>query len=269
MQPKACPDTATCLLPADSAFTPDTVESPLIVYPRQGTPWIAYPHADEEHFVRASFDRWDALRVSRGEVLPYETSDLGAAIFVVDHSRWLQERYDYERRHYGTAYGFGGDVNEMLEEFEHFLFRFHDENVEVIAGGVYFEVAAHPFDLDTPLTQVGRDELPEAYTVDRLEAHGIPMQIRKDPRAPAALLAASRLCDQSLYQLALELDGETSVTHRLTVRTQRGATKSRWRSFGRVDATFDGVLADPRELRPLILRYAAEVADRRRTMGHR
>ena len=125
------------------------------------------------------------------------------------------------------------------------------------------------FDLDTPLTQVGRDELPEAYTVDRLEAHGIPMQIRKDPRAPAALLAASRLCDQSLYQLALELDGETSVTHRLTVRTQRGATKSRWRSFGRVDATFDGVLADPRELRPLILRYAAEVADRRRTMGHR
>jgi hypothetical protein len=261
-------ESATDLLETESPFEPDAVDSPLLVYPTGGSPWLAYPHRDEEHFVRASFDRWDALRVSRGEYPPYALSRGRSCLRIVENSGWLQERYAYEVRHYGKAYRFGGDVKEMLEEFEHFLFLFHDEFVEVIAGGVCFEISSSPFDLNTSVTKPGLEELSEAFTSERFEEHGIRVQLRKDPRPQAELLAASHLCDQSLYQLALELDGEARVTHRLTIRTRRGEIKSRWRSFfGRVEASFNGLLDDPRALRPLIERYAREVAERRRQLG--
>jgi hypothetical protein len=263
MPPSHDAEGATSLLASESPFELHAVESPSIVCPRGGSPWLAYPHKDEEHHVRASFDRWDAIRVARGEYPPYPSAGGRSSLLVVENSRCLRDRYAYERQHYGTAYGLGGNVDEMLEEFEHFLFLFHDEFVEVIAAGVCFETSAAPFDLESPVRRVGLDELPASCTLERFEEHGIPIHLRKDPRSRGELLAASRLCDQALYQVALELDGTIRVTHRLTVRTQRGTTKSRWRSFNKVEARFDGVLDDPSALRPLISRYAADVAARR------
>jgi hypothetical protein len=93
------------------------------------------------------FDRWDSLRVSRGEYPAYPAGDhheRWCALGIVRPSGWLNERYEYEREHYGEAYGFGDDVTEMLTEFEHYLFKFHDEFVEVIAGGVHFDLADEP-----------------------------------------------------------------------------------------------------------------------------
>jgi len=263
MPPTHDAESATSLLPSESPFELHAVESPLIVYPRGGSPWLAYPHKDEEHFVRASFDRWDAMRVARGEYPPYPLAGGRSGLLVVENSRWFRDRYAYERQHYGTAYGFGGNVDEMLEEFEHFLFLFHDEFVEVIAAGVCFETSTAPFDLESPVRRVGLDDLADACTLEQFEEHGIRIHLRKDARSREELLEASRLCDQALYQVALELDGSIRVTHRLTVRTQRGTTKSRWRSFNKVEARFDGILDDPSALRPLVSRYAAEVAARR------
>jgi hypothetical protein len=257
------------LLDAASHLQPDPVDSPSVVY-SYGATTLVYPGRSDEHFVRVSFDRWDALRVCRGEYPPFtETEITASSIFTVESSSWLRERYDYEYEHYGKnkQYCFGADVGEMLHEFEHFLFVFHDEFVEVIAAGVCFETRSQPFEASTPLTRLGLDELPDTCTVERFEQQGIHAQLRKDPRPRSEILAASRLCDQSLYQLALEEhDGSARVTHRLTVRTQHGETKNRWRSFfGRVEATLDGFPEDDRDLRPLIARYVGEVAERRTT----
>jgi hypothetical protein len=266
-----CPENAIeksfPLVPFESPFQPDAVDSPLVVYPPQSAPWLTYPHRDGDHFVRASFDRWDALRVCRGEYPPSAISGGRSSLRFIENSRWLRERYEYEWEHYGRnkQYAFGRNVDEMLEEFDHHVFLFHDEFVEVIAGGVSFETATTPFGLETPLVRLGLDELPETQTLERYEEHGLVVQIRRDPRPIADLVAASSLCDQSLFQVALELDGAARVSHRLTVRTRRGRTLSRWRSFfGRVDASFDGVVDDVATLRPMIARYADEVAERRR-----
>jgi hypothetical protein len=256
------PERAHLLLPLDSPFRPDPVLSPQveyapirIVYEGHAVPWV-----------RVTFDRWDSLRVCRGEYLPYDT-DGSATSYTVSDSRWLRERHAYEAKHYGTSYSWGKNVDEMLEEFDHYLFRFHDEFVEVIAGGVWFEASATPFGDDLPVLHPPSAELPDAAIVERLEAHGIGFQIRKDPRPHDQLLEASRLSDQSLYQVWIELDGDASILYRLTLRTRDGTLTSRWRSsFGTVEQTFSRV-PDLDEVRPLVAAYAHTVAEHRRKMG--
>jgi hypothetical protein len=267
------PELARRLLDGSSPLQPDPVDSPEVVF-RSGTgARLIYPARGDEHFVQVSFDRFDALRVCRGEYPPYVIpQEHGSCVFTVESSRWLLERYNYEFEHYGKnqQYGFGRDVGEMLDEFDHFLFLFHDEFVEVIAGGVCFETSPAPFAPGARLRRPGLDELADEFTAERFEEHGIWVQVRRDPRPRPELLAASRLCEQSLYQVALELDGATRVTHRLAVRTRDGQAKSRWRSsFGRVEATFDGVPDEIQVLRPLIAAYVSEVAAQRKTMRKR
>jgi hypothetical protein len=46
---------------------------------------------------------------------------------------------DYENKHYGKSHEFGGNVNEMLTDLKHYLFSFHDQFMEIIARGFWFE----------------------------------------------------------------------------------------------------------------------------------
>jgi len=52
---------------------------------------------------------------------------------------WLLERYEYEKTHYGQAYEFNGDVDEMLRDFSHYVFSFHDQFVEALSAGIWVE----------------------------------------------------------------------------------------------------------------------------------
>ena len=46
---------------------------------------------------RVTFEGLDALRVSRGEVAPYDDGhDFSSWVYVVQSSRWLRERHEYE-----------------------------------------------------------------------------------------------------------------------------------------------------------------------------
>jgi hypothetical protein len=127
------------LLPADSPFRPESVTGPRIVYDADEGP-VAFGYLGHtELHIRVRFDRWDAMRICRGEHSPYpEPPGPWGGIYTVENSHWLRQRFEYESRHYGDAYNFNNDVREMLEEFDHYLFRFHDEFVEVIAGGIWF-----------------------------------------------------------------------------------------------------------------------------------
>src|SRR4051812_6175863 len=110
-------------------YEPDSVLGPEINY-GAGPPTAVYYQTEEDDWVRVTFEKLDALRVCRGEYLPYpddwEARSAVPSLYIVENSRWLRERHAYEARHYRTCYEFGGDVDEMLTEFDHYLLPFHD-----------------------------------------------------------------------------------------------------------------------------------------------
>ncbi|WP_459213148.1 hypothetical protein [Aquimarina rhabdastrellae] len=124
----------------------DYVESPNIIY-SDDLDSICFPTEDEK-YGRITFEKLDSLRVSRGEYIPYEwdwkEDEPYYWVYKIENSNWLKERYTYEKKHYGDCYGFGGDVNEMLTDFSHYLFKFHDEFIEVISRGFWFEKDEKP-----------------------------------------------------------------------------------------------------------------------------
>lgn len=216
------------------------------------------------------FHRWDSLRVCRGEFPAYRSADSGGGrvgLYVVRPSTWLRERHGYESKHYGDSYSFNNDVDEMLEEFEHYLFRFHDQFVEVIAGGVHFDVSDKPYGGGELHQRPGWADLPESAVAHRWQCSGIVCEVRVDGRDEATVLEASRFCDQAIVQVALQQEGSASVSHRLSVRTRDGVTKSRWRGhFGAAKNTFDGIPSLD-AIRPLVEAHAAQVRERRDARG--
>lgn len=44
------------------------------------------------------------------------------------------------------AYEWTGDVDEMLRDFSHYVFRFHDQFVEALSSGIWFETFEHSID---------------------------------------------------------------------------------------------------------------------------
>lgn len=109
----------------------DSVDSPIIYY---GEPMTAIHFITEDgRWGRITFERLDSLRVSRGENEPFPpaTDDADGFHWVstISNSAWLRERYEYEKRHYGSAHNFGGNVDEMPEEYFHYVFSFRDQFV--------------------------------------------------------------------------------------------------------------------------------------------
>ena len=247
----------------------DSVEPPIVRY---GGPMTAVHFVlDDGRWGRATFERLDALRICRGEHDPYSAApdEPGAFTWVstVSDSAWLRERYEYERRHYADAYNFGGNVDEMLDEYSHYVFSFHDEFVEAIAAGVWFESADEmlgdrDLEPDHPLRG-----LAAVAPVERFESSGIVAFVRRNPSPLDELERAAALCSQTLLEIGAELDGSSSSHWSLTRRVRNGIGRSFLRGyFGNAAETFDGI-PSLAEIRPRIDRWLAEVRERRRQMG--
>jgi hypothetical protein len=260
-------------LPVAADFHPEVSCGPRIVY--DDRPTITFDNRNEQ-YVRASFERWDALRVCRGEYSPYSFEPPSPPaigqwprFFVVENSPWLPDRYAYEKQHYGDAYGFGGNVDEMLTDFDHYVLSFHDEFVEVIAGGIWFELSDHPFvedewQADHPLRDLG----PE-HRVETFEYSGIACEVRRNQMPLDELRRRALLCAQPLVAFLFRLRGETehTVAFTLSLRERRGQTTCVLRPWlGGEKARYSSIPAID-ELRPIFLGYLDEVIARRRQMG--
>lgn len=246
---------------------PDSVLSPDVLY---GDPVTGiYFITDDDQYGRITFENLDSLRVSRGECLPYEEGwDIYADdapyywVTQIQNSNWLKERHEYESRHYGNTYEFGGNVDEMLTDFNHYVFSFHDEFVEVLARGIWFEKSSeklmgkplsegHPF---LPLPQAG---------MMRIEAHGLSSQVRVTTKNEDELKRDAVFCSHPIMEFALELDGSATVDHHLLLFYRSGRLMSRLGGFfGKPIAEFEGI-ATLEDVRPYIEAYMKEVADRR------
>lgn len=203
-------------------------------------------------------------------MMPYEHEssvyERGAWVFKIDNSKWLAERFKYENEHYGNSYQFNGDVNEMLTDFNHYLFSFHDQFVEVIAKGFWFEknmeslfgrelTPGHPF---LPLPQEG---------AEILMAHNLTCQVRSNKQPMNEIAANAKFCPQKLFEFALELDSRASVNHTVTLVSRQGKLISQLNGyFGNSEIEFEGI-ATLAQVRPYIENYLLEVAGRRKKMG--
>lgn len=200
-----------------------------------------------------------AREPSRGEHLPYDNGlDYSSWVYTIRDSAWLAERHAYEQEHYETP---------LLETYQHYLFCFHDDFVEAIAEGVWFDVASadDPFriDRDHPLSAA-----PFTDTAKEGVAHGLPWAVRTTDRPASTTLAASAFCSQRLFDFILRLDGEESVSASALLRTREGRTRTHltmpW--WVGVVASVDGV-AGPDDFAGHWDEYCREVAQRRREMG--
>lgn len=219
---------------------------------------------------RVLFEKLDSLRVSRGEYSPYPGDDDPRAwVHVVERSPWLRERHAYEKRYYAHAYEFGGDVDEMLTDFSHYLFRFHDQFVEVLSAGIWFDFDEQPLGVRTPADDHPFLDLAPAYEVGTLSAHGLTCRVRRNPRRLEELVADAALCSQKLLQFVLELDGSTNVAWTVAIRARDGRVQScllDW--FGNAAARRDGI-ASLEDVRPHVEAWLRDVRDRRSAMGKR
>jgi hypothetical protein len=247
----------------------DSVDSPIVHY---GDPMTAIHFVTEDgRWGRVTFERLDSLRVSRGEHEPFPVSpdapDKYHWVTTISNSAWLRERYEYEKRHYGRSYNFNGNVEEMLEEYSHYVFSFHDEFVEAIAAGIWFEVDDTMLgdrDLDAlhPLRGLGH-----LLAAERFESSGITCFVRKNPMSAAEIEHAARLCSQPILEICAELEGRSSPSWFLTRRVRNGIGKTYLRSyFGNPVETFSAI-PSLSEIRPRIDQWLFEVRERRRQLG--
>jgi len=246
----------------------DSVLDPELYYGHKITG--IYFQTEDDLFGRITFYNLDALKVCRGEVIPYECDwgvhAPGTWIFKVNNSKWLKERFEYEHENYGSAYEWGGDVSEMLTDFSHYLFSFHDQFIEVVAKGFWFEKDSkslfgkelqdgHPF---LPLP-----EAPEK----KILAYNLTCQVRVNTNHTSDIIANSAYCPQKLFEFALELDGRTSVNNTVIITSHQGKVVSRLRGYlGDLIAEFNGV-ATLEEVKPHVEKYMSEIYERRKAMG--
>jgi len=247
---------------ADSVLDPE-------VYYGDKTTGIFFETQDG-FFGRITFYALDAIKVCRGEAMPYkydwENYQSGTWIFRVQNSKWLKERFNYENEHCGNSYQFDGNVNEMLSDFSHYYFLFHDQFVEVIARGFWFEKdteslfgkalkPGHPF---LPLPETGKQTI---------IAHNLVCQIRTNKTPVEEIILNSQYCPQKLFEFALELDGQANFGHTVTLSSKNGELTSSLNGyFGNEAVKFNGIIT-LEQVKPYIETHMHDVYERRKAMG--
>ncbi len=246
----------------------DHVESPQVIYDPLNT-GVYFP-TEAGAYARITFENLDALRVSRGEYLPFIADQQEKEVYYwvskVENSRWLRDRFDYENQHYGSAYQFGGNVEEMLTDFSHFIFCFHDEFVEAIAKGIWFETSEENL-WGKPL-QTGHPflPLPEDDCTQLLES-GLTCQVRKNPKPVAELAGDAKYCSQKLLEFVLESDGGTRANHTLLLLYRNGKLTSSLKDIMNRELLQVNGIAGLHDVESTIRAYLKEVSERRRRMG--
>ncbi len=210
----------------------------------------------DERWGRVTFERLDSLKVSRGEAGPFPEPPGDWEWFhwvgTVSNSQWLTERYEYEKRHYGDSYQICGNVDEMLEEYAHYVFTFHDEFVEAIAAGIWFDVSDE-LNLDRELdTSHPLEGLAHIQISEEFESSGIRCFVRRNPLPEAELHRAARLCSQTVLEISIEPDRIIKRRWFLTLRVINGTTRFYFRdSFGNSLGSRSGV-PSLKEIRRLV-----------------
>lgn len=232
-----------------------------------------YFRTEDDAYGRITFDKLDSIKLSGGEYTPYEFAegdDAPAAengifpwIFTVQDSQWQSERYEYKKRYYGDHYEFGGIVEEMIWDYSHYVFRFHDEFIEAIMRGFWFEKSDSSL-WDKPLSP-GHPFLPIPNDIEQsYEKHGICYHIITNPIPLPVLLLNTRYCAQRLLEIEIELDGSRTRNWILQAINRLGKTIFVLnQGLGKPILAKDTMISID-EIRSLYEKHLFEVAQRRK-----
>jgi hypothetical protein len=245
----------------------DSVDSPEIRYHfgQEQMTCIIFSLDDVPGYVgRVTFEGFDAIRCCRGEHMPYGDDWTDSSprpypwVWEVEQSDWLQERHKYEVGFYKTP---------LTDDYVHYLFRFHDEFIELIAKGVWFETIIYE-DANEPPINHPLATLSQALPAEHFEVEGISCAVRYNPLPLSERMTQSNLCSQTLFQYFLTLDGTVSPSYAAKLRTIRGRPKTTLMGtlFFPNLVIEDGAGMETR-FRVEFARYVSQVADRRRKTG--
>lgn len=235
----------TYLTPIQIPVIADYVLSPIVIYGEEFTS-INFETQDEE-FGRITLQNMDAIKICRGELPPYddptEINDfvIGTWVYKVENSDWLQERYQYEKEHYEQSYEWGNSVDEMLTDYSHYFFRFHDEFVEVIAKGFWYEQAEESF-VGKPLTKNHPFLAIENGFTDKLTVGDKNYFFKYNPLSVATLEKQVQFCQQKLIEIWLSLPKDDFMEGSLRIKKSNNKTISYYQpTFGKAVFLKEGI----------------------------
>ena len=153
----------------------------------------------------------------------------------------------------------------MLADFSHYVFKFQDRFVEVIARGFWFE--QDKTSLFKRELQVGHPFLNLSDSnIEKFVSHNLTCQVSTNSTPQDKLVSDAKFCSQKLIEFALELDGKTSVDNSLILSYRNGKLISSLRGFfGKQIVEFEGI-ATFDDAKPYIDKYMNEVYERRKAM---
>lgn len=233
------------IIPIQIPVIADYVLSPIVIYNDDFTS-INFETQDEA-FGRITIQNLDAIKMCRGELPPYDDPTaledyiIGTWVYKVQHSKWLQERYQYEKRYYRQSYEWGNSVEEMLTDYSHYFFRFHDEFVEVIAKGFWFEKGDSSF-VGKPLPKK-HPFLPidHVYT-DSLTIAEMKYNLKINPKSIDQLIEDSTFCQQKMVEVYLSLPEEDFLEGSLRIKKIDGEIISFYQpTFGKAVFIKEGI----------------------------
>lgn len=245
----------------------DYVLSPEVFY--GGDLTGIYFQTEDNQFGRITFDKLDAIKVCRGENLPFtddwKTGQKFSWVYKIENSKWLEERFNYENKNYGNSYEFGRNINEMLTDFSHYLFQFHDQFIEVISRGFWFEKAGNSlFKIEL---QKDHPFLPlEEIEVKQFEILGIKYKAIFNPIPVDELMQNSQYCQQKIVEIAIEFEEEYLIIQTLVIMQRQGKLVSVLSPlFGKTTFEKNG-LATFDDIKPIIDKEVTEIAERKKQM---
>jgi hypothetical protein len=244
-------------------ITADRFIDPVIHY---GEITALYFISDDRQYGRITFEDLDAIKVSVGEYFPYEY-ELQPYYWIlkVENSSWLNERFKYYIESFKNNYEYCPNP-ERLNDFSHYIIRFNNQFVEVIAKGFWVEQDRTSFfgqPFGQPL-QYGHPFLPLPETnLKTINAHNLTCLVRKNPKSKEELISDARFCSQKLMEFTFNPGEMAFNTLTISYRAEKLVSILKGYFFGRKEITFDGI-ATLDNVKPYVEKYLGEFYEQKK-----
>jgi len=222
---------------------------------------------ENKKYGRFTFEKLDSIRVSRGEYLPYEiqNSNKWNIAFKINNSKWLNERYEYEKRHYGESYEFNGNVEEIRIDYKHLLFFFGEIFIETICRGFWYEESEKEHSQSELSENHPFRKLPEknAIEINHVDLKGFIYQnsLPKDQ-----LVRQAKYCSQKQFCFGVEPHPYKSITHTVLLMNRNGKMSSSLRGYFGAEIKGFNKIIELEDLIPMMKKNMEEISERRRKM---
>jgi len=247
----------------------DFVERPYFYYIEDDKTGI-YFQTEDGQFGRITFLNIDSYKISRGEHLPYNfTLKKGEDypwVYEIENSKWKEERYMYEKKHYGSSYEWSGNVEEMLSDFKHYLFKFHDEFIEVIAKGFWYEKSKTNLK-NKPLQESHPSLAISNGIISEMSFENIKYRVVSNQEDKKTLIRNAYFFEQKILEIYIELEQKYTLFHTLLLQRKSERIYSVLKKPFTKDKVLNEGLVTFEEARNLIEQSIEEVSERRKQMG--